>query len=203
MKGILSILFAGLLAGCSSTMPIAAIPEIGSHHVTVVSGTTNISVVYWTARGRNARLDAVNGGLMAMALGEWVGSGEETAGRKVLKNGTVNTDRVRAQLADAVKHQLARANLLAADAGATARLTVSIHAVGLEEVQKGFWTPVLGVDARLDRPDQSTWRTSIYATGSHLRTVNEFAAHPALYSADLQEAIEDAANQLVNGPIRQ
>lgn len=185
-------------------MPISAVPEVKPASVAVECNVkTNAAIVFSTARGRNARQDSASAGIIGMTVGALIGSGEESSGKKLFESKIgIDKDLEVRLVNDAIQSRLRRNALLATNETEQVKLFVRLDAIGLQETQKGYWTPFLEVNAKLMKSGGSIWETSVSSTGLRSRQVSEFTTDPKLYQADLQDAIDDVAKQLVDGPIR-
>ncbi|MFN0066803.1 MAG: hypothetical protein ACKVYV_04115 [Limisphaerales bacterium] len=106
---------------------------------------------------------------------------------------------------EAVERELLRAGIrITTDDTAQTRLELKLLDLGLMEKNRGLFAPYLSVQGRLlaEAPDKTLWTATVVATGTHLHAKEAFLNNGMLYADELPAIAEDAARQLVRGPIR-
>jgi hypothetical protein len=202
-----ALLLAALLigSGCANRMPLKSLPEsrrAGLHLVGKAEGEVKVRTE--SARGRNARQNGGTGGLIGIAVSEWV-AGSTKAGNKPLlrRLREHNGYPEQAALDFAFRLQLNKAGLDWTEQAGEPTLALRLDAVGLQEMQRGYWRVHATVTGTLTDVNQKTiWTAEARACSSTLRSLEEFSREPEIYADDFRDAAEDATRQLVAGPIR-
>ena len=202
-----ALLLAALLigSGCANRMPLKSLPESrrASLHL-VGQADGEVKVRTESARGRNARQDAGSSGLIGIAVGEWVAGSTKAGSKPLLRRlREQNGQPEEAALDFALRLQLNKAGLDWTEQAGEPTLALRLDAVGLQEMQRGYWRVHATVTGTLtDVNQKKIWSAEVRACSSTLRSLEEFSREPEIYADDFRDAAEDATRQLVAGPIR-
>lgn len=198
-------LLAGVLAtGCARPRPLVSVPPTQREAVRLgdVGGRTNANYRS-AARRDNSGLQAAGllGGLTAGIMTAVAESGGDTlaAGLRNLPPGEEGR-----LVREAVERELLRTGIrVTTDDAARPRLELKLLDLGMMEKNRGLFTPYLSVQGRLlAAADKTLWTATVVATGTRLHAREAFLTNCLLYANELPAIAEDAARQLVRGPIR-
>ena len=150
-------------------------------------------------------LHTVNGdGLIGATVGGTIALSAQNDGKGVAKHLQQETNGPENRIfGEVIKEQLQKSGLGWTDQKNTRTLELELKSVILREMQRGYWQIIIFVKADVINSQRETmWSASIYGTSDTLRHVDDYTRQPESYTEDIHSAAEDAARQLVNGPIR-
>src|ERR1051325_561116 len=204
------LFLVSFVAGCAvQNPPLRAVPateRLGAHVIEGKYGDSSPRVEHSTTKSQAMRKAGAQSALApAVALG--------VSAAVMDSGGSGWVDKIRARsevsevavLMEAVRAKVERLNSEQANSkDSEAIVTVFLLSGGIDELERGgfFGVSVSAAASLQNGQNKTVWHESAESTSTHLRRREEYEANPALYGKDFQEAAEDVARQLIEGPIR-